>query len=124
MVLMKRSTYTVLVTTIPALVQDTDPGMVVTSTVYVDLFIRTINSPPLLATLVRFILTAVLDGKQILEVLIRRISTSGQVCVVTLQLFETLVSLNMEDVMLSLVFRHLISCNFLVPSFRSKLNYA
>ena len=26
--------------------------------------------------------------------------------------------------MLSLVFRHLISCNFLVPSFRSKLNYA
>ena len=47
-----------------------------------------------------------------------------QVCVVTLQLFETLVSLNMEDVMLSLVFRHLISCNFLVPSFRSRLNYA
>ena len=26
--------------------------------------------------------------------------------------------------MLSLVFRHLISCNFLVPSFRSRLNYA
>ena len=63
----------------PALVQDTDPGMVVTSTVYVDLFIRTITSPPLLATLVRFILTAVLDGKQIMEVLISRISIPGQV---------------------------------------------
>ena len=40
----------------------------------------------------------------------------------TLQLFETLVSLNMEDVMVSLVFRHLTPCTFLLPSFRSKLN--
>ena len=41
----------------------------------------------------------------------------------TLQLFETLVSLNMEDVMVALVLRHLVPCTFLLPSFRSKLNF-
>ena len=107
----------------PALVHETEMSTVVSSTLYVDLFIRTISSPPLLATWVKFILTESVDGKNILDILITRLNSSGQVCVVTLQLFETLVSLNMEDVMVSLVFKHLSSCNFLLPSLRSKINY-
>jgi len=39
-----------------------------------------------------------------------------QLCIVTLSLFETLVSLNCEDVMLWLVFRHLIPMQHLLPS--------
>ena len=55
-----------------------------------------ISSPPLLATWIKFILTESVDGENIL---INRLNSSGQVCVVTLQLFETLVSLNLEDIM-------------------------
>ena len=124
----------------PALAGQSDTEAVVASTAYVDLFLRLITAPPLLATWVRFILTSRVDNKLILDVLISRISSTGQVsltiinvaafdsepfqtCIVTLQLFETLVSLNMEDVMVSLVFRHLAPCTFLLPSFRSKLNF-
>ena len=126
----------------PALAGQSDSEAVVASTAYTDLFLRVITAPPLLATWVRFIITSQVDNKHILDVLISRISSSGQVtdsagptydqysnptvlqtCVVTLQLFETLVSLNMEDVMVSLVFRHLAPCTFLLPSFKSKLNF-
>ena len=41
-----------------------------------------------------------------------------QLCTVTLSLFETLVGLNCEDVMLWLVFRHLIPMAHLIPSQR------
>ena len=103
----------------PALAaQDTEPEQVVAATVYTDLFIRVITSPALLATVVRFLMTASVDNKLVSEVLVQRISCNGKVCVVTMQLFETLLSLNIEDVMLSLVFRHLVNCNFLLPSFR------
>ena len=107
----------------PALAGQTDREAVVAATAYTDLFLRVITAPPLLATWVRFIMSSQLDHRNILDVLISRISSSGQTCVVTLQLFETLVSLNMEDVMVSLVFRHLAPTSFLLPSFRSKLNF-
>ena len=45
-----------------------------------------------------------------------------QLCTVTLTLFETLVGLNCEDVMLWLVFRHLIPMNYLLPSQRETLH--
>ena len=60
----------------PALVQDSGS---VSSTAYLDLFLRVLSSPALLATWVRYILTANVDGSQILEVLIQRIAASGQV---------------------------------------------
>ena len=107
----------------PALAGQSDSQAVVASTAYTDLFLRVITAPPLLATWVRFIITSQVDNKDILDVLISRISSSGQTCVATLQLFETLVSLNMEDVMVSLVFRHLAPCTFLLPSFKSQLNF-
>ena len=45
-----------------------------------------------------------------------------QLCTVTLSLFETLVGLNCEDVMLWLVFRHLIPMTYLLPSQRASLH--
>ena len=64
----------------PALAAQSDTEAVVASTAYTDLFLRVINSaPPLLATWVKFIMTSQVDNKHILDVLISRISTSGQV---------------------------------------------
>ena len=64
----------------PALAAQSDTEAVVASTAYTDLFLRVINSaPPLLATWVRFIMTSQVDNKNILDVLISRISSSGQV---------------------------------------------
>ena len=44
-----------------------------------------------------------------------------KLCTVTLSLFETLVGLNCEDVMLWLVFRHLIPMQHLIPSQRASI---
>ena len=63
----------------PALASQSDSEALVASTAYVDLFLRVIKAPPLLATWVRFIMTSKVDNKLILDVLISRISSSGQV---------------------------------------------
>lgn len=44
-----------------------------------------------------------------------------QLCLVTLALFETLVDLNCEDVMLELVFRHLVPCTHVMLSQRKRV---
>jgi hypothetical protein len=41
-----------------------------------------------------------------------------QVCTVSLCLFETMLSFNMEDVLFSLVFQYLLSGSFLLPELR------
>ena len=46
-----------------------------------------------------------------------------QLCSVTLSLFDTLVSLNCEDVMLWLVFRHLIPMNHILLSQRNAIRH-
>ena len=73
----------------PALVGQSDAEAIVASTAYVDLFLRVISSPPLLATWVRFIMTSRQDNKLILDVLISRISSSGQV-LVSVSLYQLL----------------------------------
>ena len=123
------------------------------STAYVDLFIRRITEPSLLAVFLRFIFTDVCDDKNIIDTLVARLGLQSQVnisisicmntqynkaqlflllklimilqilqlCTVTLSLFETLVGLNCEDVMLWLVFRHLIPMDHLVPCQRPSI---
>jgi hypothetical protein len=46
-----------------------------------------------------------------------------QVCTVTLCLFETMLSFNMEDVMFSLVFQYLLSGSFLLPELRYEMEH-
>ena len=48
------------------------------------------------------------EGRRMIDTLVSRISLSSQLCIVTLALLETLVSLHLEDVMLNLVFQHLL----------------
>lgn len=98
----------------PALTQTIESELIC-STAYVELFLRRISEPALLAVFLRYIFTDTCEGKSIIDTLINRIALQSQLCVVTLALFETLIGLNCEDVMLWLVFRHLIPMHHLLP---------
>ncbi|XP_053107925.1 FHF complex subunit HOOK interacting protein 1A [Hemicordylus capensis] len=91
---------------------------VMTTTAYLDLFLRSVSEPALLKIFLRFILLHRHENVHILDTLTSRINTPFRLCVVSLALFRTLISLHCEDVMLQLVLRYLISCNHIMLSQR------
>lgn len=93
----------------------------VAATAYFDLFLRSVTDPGLLRSLVRFLLEDNYDDCRILDSLIQRISARSRLCIVTLALFETLVNLNCEDVMLELCLGALNPCSHVMLSQRSRL---
>ncbi|KAK7805077.1 hypothetical protein U0070_003010 [Myodes glareolus] len=76
---------------------------VMTTTAYLDLFLRSISEPALLEIFLRFILLHQHENVHILDTLTSRINTPFRLCVVSLALFRTLIGLHCEDVMLQLV---------------------
>ncbi|KAM9319629.1 FHF complex subunit HOOK-interacting protein 1B [Gastrophryne carolinensis] len=90
----------------------------IASTAYLELFLRSITETPLLKTFLRFILLHRHDNGTILNTLISRIASNSRLCMVSLTLFQTLLQLNCEDVLLQLVFRYLIPCNHVMLSQR------
>ncbi|XP_078737227.1 FHF complex subunit HOOK-interacting protein 1B [Lampetra fluviatilis] len=90
----------------------------IASTAYLDLFLRMVTEPSLLRTFLHFVLLHSEDDKRVLDLLVARISSSSRLCMVSLALFRTLLSLNCEDVMLQLVLRFLIPCNHVMLSQR------
>ncbi|XP_029938096.1 protein FAM160A1-like [Salarias fasciatus] len=86
---------------------------VMTTTAYLDLFLRSIAEPALLQTFLSFILLHTHDNVHILDTLVSRVNTPFQLGTVSLALFRTLIGLFCEDVMLQLVFRYLIPCSHL-----------
>ncbi|XP_039302045.1 UPF0518 protein CPIJ015043 isoform X3 [Solenopsis invicta] len=104
----------------PALLQMTVEELL-TATAYFDLFLRSVTDPGLLRLLVRFLLEDNYDDCRILDSLIQRISSRSRLCIVTLALFETLVNLNCEDVMLELCLGALNPCSHVMLSQRSRL---
>ncbi|XP_014487788.1 PREDICTED: UPF0518 protein AAEL005291-like isoform X2 [Dinoponera quadriceps] len=104
----------------PALLQTTVEELVA-ATAYFDLFLRSVTDPGLLRSLVRFLLEDNYDDCRILDSLIQRISSRSRLCIVTLALFETLVNLNCEDVMLELCLGALNPCSHVMLSQRSRL---
>nr|XP_033329424.1 UPF0518 protein AAEL005291 isoform X1 [Megalopta genalis] len=93
----------------------------VAATAYFDLFLRSVTEPGLLRSLVRFLLEDNYDECRILDSLIQRISSRSRLCIVTLALFETLVNLNCEDVMLELCLAALSPCSHVMLSQRRRL---
>ncbi|NWU70146.1 F16A1 protein, partial [Pterocles burchelli] len=91
---------------------------VMTTTAYLDLFLRSVSEPALLKIFLRFILLHQHENVHILDTLTSRINTPFQLCVVSLALFRTLIGLHCEDVMLQLVLRYLIPCNHMMLSQR------
>ncbi|KAM9769238.1 FHF complex subunit HOOK-interacting protein 1A [Menidia menidia] len=91
---------------------------VMTTTAYLDLFIRSVSEPALLQTFLSFILVHQHENVHILDTLVSRINTPFQLGTVSLALFRTLIGLCCEDVMLQLVLRYLIPCNHMMLSQR------
>ncbi|KAM6268309.1 FHF complex subunit HOOK-interacting protein 1A isoform 2-T3 [Spheniscus humboldti] len=91
---------------------------VMTTTAYLDLFLRSVSEPALLKIFLRFILLHRHENVHILDTLTSRINTPFRLCVVSLALFRTLIGLHCEDVMLQLVLRYLIPCNHMMLSQR------
>ncbi|XP_076761378.1 FHIP family protein AGAP011705 isoform X2 [Xylocopa sonorina] len=104
----------------PALLQTTVDELVA-ATAYFDLFLRSVTEPGLLRSLVRFLLEDNYDECRILDSLIQRISSRSRLCIVTLALFETLVNLNCEDIMLELCLGALSPCSHVMLSQRRRL---
>ncbi|XP_036072663.1 protein FAM160A1 [Oryzias melastigma] len=94
---------------------------VMTTTAYLDLFLRSISEPALLQTFLSFILLHTHDNVYILDTLVSRVNTPFQLGTVSLALFRTLIGLFCEDVMLQLVFRYLIPCSHLSRRQRRRL---
>uniref|UniRef100_G3NBT9 FHF complex subunit HOOK-interacting protein 1B n=1 Tax=Gasterosteus aculeatus aculeatus TaxID=481459 RepID=G3NBT9_GASAC len=90
----------------------------IASTAYLDLFLRSVSETSLLKTFLRFILLHRHDNDTILDTLLTRISSNSRLCMVSLGLFRTLLSLNCEDVMLQLVLRYLLPCTHVMLSQR------
>ncbi|XP_050491390.1 FHIP family protein CPIJ015043-like isoform X4 [Bombus huntii] len=93
----------------------------VAATAYFDLFLRSVTEPGLLRSFVRFLLEDNYDECRILDSLIQRISSRSRLCIVTLGLFETLVNLNCEDIMLELCLAALSPCSHVMLSQRRRL---
>nr|XP_055044896.1 FHF complex subunit HOOK interacting protein 1A [Misgurnus anguillicaudatus]XP_055044897.1 FHF complex subunit HOOK interacting protein 1A [Misgurnus anguillicaudatus] len=94
---------------------------VMTTTAYLELFLRSMCDPALLQTFLIFILTHCHDNVSILDTLVSRINTPFQLGTVSLALFRTLIGLYCEDVMLQLILRYLIPCTHLKCGERFRL---
>lgn len=86
---------------------------IIATTAYLELCIRTVTEPDLLQVFLKFIFTEKFDGQRILDTLTTRIACYKKLSLVTIVLFKTLLDLNCEDVMSELVFKHLLSLDFL-----------
>ncbi|KAI1301159.1 putative FHIP family protein [Halotydeus destructor] len=86
---------------------------IIAATAYMELFLRTISDPALLQVFLRFICTERFENQRVLDSFIARLHATSKLGVVTLALFRTILEINCEDVMLELVFRHLMPCKFM-----------
>lgn len=94
----------------------------VAATAYLDLVLRSVTDPGLLMSVVKFLLEVIYDGRRLLHILINRIKDTSRLSLVSLALFETIVDLNCEDIMLELIFQHLKPCMHLMASQIKLLN--
>uniref|UniRef100_A0A8C1NM98 Family with sequence similarity 160 member A1b n=1 Tax=Cyprinus carpio TaxID=7962 RepID=A0A8C1NM98_CYPCA len=94
---------------------------VMTTTAYLELFLRSISDSALLQTFLIFILRHRHDNVSILDTLVSRINTPFQLGTVSLALFRTLIGLYCEDVMLQLILRYLLPCSHLTHAERLRL---
>uniref|UniRef100_A0A182MXU7 FHF complex subunit HOOK-interacting protein C-terminal domain-containing protein n=1 Tax=Anopheles dirus TaxID=7168 RepID=A0A182MXU7_9DIPT len=96
----------------------------VSAMAYFDLIVRSITEPGLIQIVIRFLMDEEkFDGQRILDVLVERLnSNDSRLCMVTLSLFDSLLSLNCEDIMLELMLKYLLHCKHVPISHRYKIN--
>ncbi|XP_039958496.1 UPF0518 protein GJ17503 isoform X2 [Bactrocera tryoni] len=91
---------------------------------YLDLILRSVTEPSLLRAFVKFLLdTEKFDGERILDTLIDRLgATDANLCMVTMALFDTLIGLHCEDLMLELLLKYILPGKHVPISHRHKIN--
>eukprot|EP00057_Strongylocentrotus_purpuratus_P002543 XP_003724724.1 PREDICTED: FTS and Hook-interacting protein isoform X2 [Strongylocentrotus purpuratus] len=94
---------------------------IVSATAYVEIFLRSISDPRLMRAFLRYLCLGWYDNTTIMESLIRRIGTNSKLCVVTLSLFNTLLDVNCEDIMVELILKYLVPCSHVMASQRKAI---
>lgn len=97
----------------PALHQNT-LDEIITTTAYLDLFIRSISEPNLIRIFLEFLCFEQFDSKCIITTLISRIVAKSKLSLITLILFKTLLDLNCEDLQFELIFKYLLQGGHLI----------
>ncbi|XP_016987692.1 FHIP family protein CG3558 isoform X4 [Drosophila rhopaloa] len=107
----------------PAILQ-TNIDSQISAMSYLDLILRSITEPGLLRAFVRFLLdTEKFDGERILDALVERLnSPDANLCMVTMALFDTLLGLHCEDLMLELLLKFMLPGKHVPISHRHKIN--
>ncbi|XP_022651038.1 FTS and Hook-interacting protein-like isoform X1 [Varroa destructor] len=104
----------------PALYQS-NTDEIVTTTVYLELFLRKVTEPRLMRVFLHFLLTTMCERRLLVDILILRIGAHSKLAIVTIALFKTLLDLNCEEVMFELVFKYLIPCSHVMVSHRERM---
>lgn len=105
----------------PALLQSNVEEQVA-AMAYTELILRTVTQHGLLYSLLEFLLKTEYDGRRLITILTERLSTDNhQLSLVTLSLFETMIDMNSEDMMLELIFQYLHPCLHIMFSHRINL---
>lgn len=89
---------------------------------YLELLLRSVTRRGLLRTVLHFIFVYEYDGVRIIDVMLRRLEGISQLSLVSLALMETLIDLNCEDVMIDLVFKHLLNGHHLMVHYKDKIS--
>ena len=91
---------------------------------YLDLILRSVTEPELMKLFIKFLLDVEkFDGERILDTLVERLgSTDPNLCMVTMALFDTLLGLHCEDIMLELLLKYLLPGKHIPISYRHKIN--
>uniref|UniRef100_A0A6B2EI34 FHF complex subunit HOOK-interacting protein C-terminal domain-containing protein n=1 Tax=Phlebotomus kandelakii TaxID=1109342 RepID=A0A6B2EI34_9DIPT len=91
---------------------------------YFDLILRSVTEPGLLSIFIKFLLDEEkFDGQRIIDILVERInSTDTRLCLISLSVFDTLMSLNNEEIVVELVLKYLIPCQHIPTSYRHRIN--
>ncbi|XP_046803379.1 FHIP family protein CG3558 isoform X2 [Lucilia cuprina] len=107
----------------PALLQ-TNVDSQISAMSYLDLILRSVTEPELMKLFVKFLLDMEkFDGERILDTLVERLSSQDpNLCMVTMALFDTLLGLHCEDLMLELLLKYLLPGKHVPISYRHKIN--
>ncbi|XP_003743024.1 UPF0518 protein GF15501 [Galendromus occidentalis] len=104
----------------PALYQS-NTDEIVTTTVYLELFLRKVTEPRLVRVFLHFLMTTTCERRLLIDILMLRIGAHSKLSLVTISFFKTLVDFNCEEVMYELVFKYLLPCSHIMLAHRDRI---
>ena len=94
---------------------------ILAATCYLTLMLRRIQNRGLIGIFVRLLLRHEHEGRPVIDYLVQRLSSQTELRLATLHLFNAMIELNCEDIMLNLVLHHLLTCGHVMRSQRGVL---